>query len=143
MSLPKIADRFSAQRQQSDTLYSDFFANLNFHPDSSQLMVAKNEAAVTRSIRNLLLTNKYERLFQPTIGCNLNLFLFEDISPQTEASIKTQITQTIENFEPRAKLIDVAVTGYPEQNGYVVTIIYYITTIANPITVNIPLLRVR
>ena len=143
MALPTIADRFSAQRQQSDTLYSDFFANLNFHPDSSQLMVLKNEAAVTRSIRNLLLTNKYERLFQPTLGCNLNHFLFEDISPQTEASIKTQITRTIENFEPRAKLIDVAVTGYPDQNGYVVTIVYYLTTIANPITINIPLLRVR
>ena len=143
MSLPKVADRYSAQRPVSNILYTDFLTNFNVHPDSSQLMVLKNEAAVTRSIKNLLLTNKYERLFQPTIGSNLNLFLFEDISPQTQASIKTSIIETIENYEPRAKLIDVAVTGYPDQNGYMVTIIYYITTIANPITINIPLIRVR
>lgn len=143
MALPTVADRFSAKRSPDNNLYSDFFTNLNSHPDSLQLMVLRNENAVTRSIKNLLLTNKYERLFQPTIGSNLSNFLFEDISPQTEASIKTQIIQTIENFESRAKLIDVVVTGYPEQNGYVVTIVYYLTTITNPITINIPLIRVR
>lgn len=143
MALPTVADRFSAKRSSSDNLYSDFLTNFNFHPDSSQLMAIKDEAAVTRSIRNLLSTNKYERLFQPTIGSNLSHFLFEDVSAHTEASIKTQITQTIENFEPRAKLIDVIVTAYPDQNGYVVTILYYLTTISNPITINIPLIRVR
>lgn len=143
MALPKLADRYSAQRSAADYLYSDFLVNLNAHPDSKQLIASKNEVAVTRSIRNLILTNKYERLFQPIVGSNINNFLFEDISSHTEASIKSHIIETIENYEPRARLIDVLVTGYPEQNGYVVTIIYYITTIANPITVNIPLIRVR
>lgn len=143
MALPKVADRFSLKRSSDNNLYSDFFTNFNSHPDSLQLMVLKDQNAVTRSIKNLLLTNKYERLFQPTIGSNLSKFLFEDISPQTEASIKSQITETIENYEPRAKLIDVIVTGYPDQNGYVVTIVYYITTVTNPITINIPLIRVR
>lgn len=143
MALPKAADRFSAKRPSSTGLYSDFLTNLNAHPDSKQLISIKEEAAVTRSIKNLLLTNKYERLFQPTIGSNLSHFLFEDISSFTEDSIKTQIIQTIENYEPRAKLIDVVVTGYPDQNGYVVTIVYYLTTITNAITINIPLIRVR
>ena len=143
MALPKVSDRFSARRSPSNVLYSDFLTNLNAHPDSKQLIALKEEAAVTRSIKNLLLTNKYERLFQPALGSNLSHFLFEDISPHTEASIKNQITETIENYEPRAKLVDVAVTGYPDQNGYVVTIIYYLTTIANSVTINIPLIRVR
>lgn len=143
MALSKVADRFSAQRSINNDLYSDFLTNLNIHPDSKQLMTAKNEAAVTRSIKNLLLTNKYERLFQPTVGSNLSHFLFEDISAHTEASIKNQIVQTIENYEPRAKLLDVSVTGYPDQNGYVVTITYYLTTITNSVTINIPLIRVR
>ena len=143
MASPSIADRYSAQKSKDQFLYSDFLTNFNFHPDSKQFMTIKNEVAVTRSIRNLLFTNKYERLFQPTIGSNLNHFLFEDISTFTSSSIKSAIIQTIENYEPRAKIIDVIVSPYPDENGYVVTLIYYITTIANPITVNIPLIRVR
>lgn len=143
MALPSVADRFSARRSPNKTLYSDFLTDLNVHPDSKQIVLSKDEVAVTRSIKNLLLTNKYERLFQPSVGCNLRNFLFEDISPHTQASIKSQVQTTIENFEPRANLIDVIVTGYPEQNGYIITIIFYITTVANPITINIPLVRVR
>jgi len=143
MALPSVADRFSARRSPEKNLYSDFLTDLNVHPDSKQIVLSKDEVAVSRSIKNLLLTNKYERLFQPTLGSNLRNFLFEDVSPQTQASIKSQIENTIENFEPRAKLIDVAITPYPDQNGYVVTIVFYITTIANPVTINIPLIRVR
>lgn len=143
MASPSIADRFSAQKSKDEFLYSDFLTNLNAHPDSKQLMTIKNEVAVTRSIRSLLLTNKYERLFQPTIGSNLNYFLFEDVSSSTSAAIKSAIIQTIENYEQRANIIDVIVSPYPDENGYVVTILYYITTIANTITINIPLIRVR
>lgn len=143
MAAPSLADRYSAQKSKEEFLYSDFLTNFNAHPDSKQLMTIKNEAAVTRSIRNLLSTNKYERLFQPTIGSNLNNFLFEDVSAITSAAIRSAIVQTIENYEPRAKIIDVIVSPYPDENGYVVTLLYYITTIANPITVNIPLIRVR
>ena len=143
MAAPSVADRYSAQKSKDQFLYSDFLTNFNAHPDSKQLMTIKNEVAVTRSIRNLLSTNKYERLFQPTIGSNLNHFLFEDISTFTSAAIKSAIIQTIENYEPRAKIIDVIVSPYQNDNGYVVTLLYYITTIANPITVNIPLIRVR
>lgn len=143
MALPTFADRFSAQVSKDNALYSDFLTNFNMHPDSNQLIVNKNEVAVTRSIRNLILTNKYERLFQPTIGSSIRDFLFEDISSHTSVSIKDAIVNTIENFEPRATLIDVIVSPYPDEQGYVITIIYYITTSANPITVNIPLIRVR
>lgn len=143
MALPTVADRFSAQVSKDNALYSDFLTNFNMHPDSNQLIVNKNEVAVTRSIRNLILTNKYERLFQPIIGSNIRDFLFEDISSHTSVSIKDAIVSTIENFEPRATLIDVIVSPYPDEHGYVITIIYYITTSANPITVNIPLIRVR
>jgi len=143
MASPSVADRFSARRPNNKIAYSDFLNNLNAHPDSKQIVLSKDEVAVSRSIKNLLLTNKYERLFQPSLGCNLRHFLFEDVSPHTQASIKSQIENTIQNFEPRANLIDVIVSGYPDQNGYVITIIFYITTIANPVTLNIPLVRVR
>ena len=106
-------------------------------------MTVKDEVAVMRSIKSLLLTNKYERLFQPSLGSNLRNFLFEDISRQTQASIQNAIRETIRNHEPRANIIDVIATGYPDQNGYVVTIIFYLRSIENAVTLNIPLIRVR
>lgn len=143
MAIPKVADRFSAQRPKEDNLYSDFLVNFNAHPDNKQLMRNTNEEAVIRSIKNLLFTNKYERLFQPTIGSNITSLLFEPISPETESDIVDQIKETIENHEPRAKLIDVVASGYPDQNAYAVTIVFYITTVENAITLNLPLYRVR
>lgn len=143
MALPKVADRFSAQRPKEQNLYSDFLDNLNVHPDNNQLILNKNEEAIIRSIKNLLFTNKYERLFQPTIGSNLQKYLFEPISPQTQSGITNQIKETIENFEPRANLLDVIVTPYTDENAYVVTIIFYVNSIENVITINIPLIRVR
>ena len=79
MALPSVADRYSAQRPKNQALYSDFLTNFNAHPDSKQLMTVKDEVAVMRSIKSLLLTNKYERLFQPSLGSNLRNFLFEDM----------------------------------------------------------------
>jgi phage baseplate assembly protein W len=143
MALPKISDRFSAQKDTADIQYSDFLTNFNSHPDSKQLALLQNELAVVRSIKNLLSTNKYERLFQPSIGSNLRNFLFEDVSPSTESSIAEQCRNTIQNYEPRAKLIDISTEAYPDQNAYIVSITFYVKSIDNPITVNIPLTRVR
>jgi len=143
MALPKVADRFTAQRPKDRNLYSDFLVNLNPHPDNNQLVVSTNEEAIIRSIKNLLLTNKYERLFQPSIGSNIQKYLFEPISPQTQSGIANQVRETIENFEPRAKLIDVVVSPYMDENAYVITIVFYVTSIENAITINIPLIRVR
>ncbi len=143
MALPSVADRYSAQRSINNTLYSDFLTNFNAHPDSKQLMAVKDEVAVMRSIKSLLLTNKYERLFQPSLGSNLRNFLYEDVSRQTQSSIQNAIRETIRNYEPRANIIDVIATGYPDQNGYVVSIIFYLRNIENAVTLNIPLIRVR
>jgi len=143
MALPKVADRYTAQRPKSEDLYSDFLVNVNAHPDNGQIVTNKNEDAVISSIKNLLFTNKYERLFQPEIGSNIQKFLFEPISPQTEVGIVNQIRETIENYEPRAKLIDVIASGYADENAYMVTITFYVTTIENVITINVPLYRVR
>ena len=143
MALPKVADRFSAQRPKDQNLYSDFLVNLNAHPDTNQLVVNRNEEAIIRSVKNLLFTNKYERLFQPRIGSNIHKYLFEPISPQTQTGIRDQVRETIENFEPRAKILDIVVSPYMDENAYVITIVFYVTTVENAITINIPLIRVR
>jgi phage baseplate assembly protein W len=106
-------------------------------------MLLKNEASVIRSIKNLLNTNKYERLFQPSLGSNIRNFLFENITPQTALALKNDIISTIENYEPRARIIEVIVDSLPDKNAYVVTITFYVANITTPVTIQVPLVKVR
>jgi phage baseplate assembly protein W len=136
------SDRYTELTDIEET-YSDFLTNLNPHPVSGMLLRFVNEKAVTRSIRNLIMTNKGERLYQPDIGSDIRSLLFEPISPLTSNLINRFIQQTITRFEPRAKVIRVEAIPQEEQNRYVVTIVYMLINRPDPITTNITLQRVR
>lgn len=142
MAIVSVADRFTLRRDNT-TVYSDFLTNLNPHPDSKQIITNKNEDAIVRSIKNLILTNRFERPFQPTIGSRINAFLFENMSPQVADAIKAEVEQTITEHEPRARLIDVLVAPVEERNMYVVTVIFYTVNVEQPITFKVVLERVR
>jgi phage baseplate assembly protein W len=142
MAITSVADRFTLRRVDN-TLYRDFLTNLNPHPDSKQLVTNDNEDAVVRSIKNLILTDKFERPFQPNIGCRIKSFLFENISPQVTTAIRTEIETTINDHEPRAKLLEVIVAPIEERNMYVITIVFYTINIEEPITFKVVLERVR
>ena len=142
MAITSVADRFTLRRVDN-TLYRDFLTNLNPHPDSKQLVTNENEDAVVRSIKNLILTDKFERPFQPTIGCRIKSFLFENISPQVTSAIRTEIETTINEHEPRAKLLEVIVSPIEERNMYVVTVVFYTVNVEEPITFKVVLERVR
>jgi phage baseplate assembly protein W len=135
-------DKFTAVTAQSQ-IYSDLFTNLDVHPDNHDLVIKKNENAVKTAIRNLILTNKYERPFAPTIGGNIRNFLFEPITPVTQQNLKDEIISIITNYERRANLIDVVVSPNVDENAYEITIIFSIINIGTPITLNTFLYRVR
>ena len=136
------SDKYTTTQKQQE-FYSDFFPNLTPHPDTGELVRLTNEDAVKRSIRNLVMTNKYERLRNPSIKSNVRKTLFENISPQSATSLASHIKETITNNEPRAKLIDVLVAANEDQHMYTVSIIFYVEAIGNPTTLNINLYRVR
>lgn len=123
--------------------FSDFYTDLDPHPDTMQVMKYTNEKAVIRSIKNLLSTDKYERLFQPDIGSDIRKQLFELITPITTATLKTAIETTIKRYEPRAGLLDVIVTPYEERNLYVITITFFIANSQEATTFTVQLSRVR
>jgi hypothetical protein len=82
--------------------------------------------AVKRSVRNLVLTNHYEKPFHPEIGSGVRNILFEPMTPITAYILTQQIENVIENFEPRARLI--SVTAHPDldRNSYECTIEFYV-----------------
>jgi phage baseplate assembly protein W len=136
------SDKFTATTTQT-LLYSDFQTNLTVHPEIHDVVVNKNENAVKTALSNLLKTNKYERPFQPNFGSNLQKYLFEPIGPVTTSSIQKDITDTITNFEPRVRLINVSVTPYVDNNAYQVTIQFYIVNSSQPSTLSTILYRVQ
>lgn len=131
------------QQTQPDELYSDFLTDFNPHPVSGQLLRVINEPAVTRSIRNLILTNNGERLYQPSIGSGVRKLLFEHINAATTDLLSQMIQQTIDEHEPRAKVLAVNVIPYYDQHKYVVTIKYMIINNTTPISIELTLTRVR
>jgi len=122
--------------------YSDFRSDL-LHPAYGDLVVIQNEDAIIRSIKNILLTDYYERPFRPRFGANLKALLFENISSVTELQIKNAITNAIQNYEPRANLETVYVVASPDQNAYNVTIVFSVINKIDPIIFTVILNRVR
>ena len=82
--------------------------------------------AVKRSIRNLILTNHYEKPFHPEIGSGVRGMLFELMSPLTAHVLTKNIENVITNFEPRARLVGVRASPDLDRNEYEVTIEFYV-----------------
>lgn len=123
--------------------YSDFSVNLDAHPDNKQLIKKVNENAVIRSLKNLILTNKYERPFNPGLGSNISKLLFEPMTQATTIGIKSVIEETINNYEPRVNLLDVIVSPIEHQNAYVIQITFFLSAIQETINFTLQLSRVR
>lgn len=136
------SDKYTETNKQRD-FYSDFFADLTVHPNTEDLVRYTNEDSVKRSIHNLLLTNKYERMFNPDLGSNINKILFEQISVSSASMLKTYCEETINNFEKRAKLIDIQVDSDEINQSYRVTIYFYVVNKPDPVGLAINLYRVR
>ena len=82
--------------------------------------------AVKRSIRNLVLTNHYEKPFHPEIGSGVRGILFEPMTPLTAHILTRKIEDVIVNFEPRARLISVRAQPNLDRNEYECTIEFYV-----------------
>ena len=107
-------------------IYSDI--DLFFGPKTGSKDINKvnDIAAVKRSVRNLILTNPYEKPFHPEIGSGVRDILFEPMTPITAYVLTMRIEEVIENFEPRARLIGVRALPNLDNNAYEVTIEFYV-----------------
>ena len=99
--------------------------------------------AVKRSVKNLVQTNFYERPFHPELGCGVRELLFENFTPVTGIFIRRKVEEVITNFEPRARISQVAVNEQPDRNGIEVTVYFYVMNMPNPVSVTTVLQRIR
>ena len=106
--------------------FKDLSVTFKKHPVSDDLVVVKDKAAIVQSIRNLLLTNKGERPFQPQLWSDIYRVLFEPLDFGTAALIREAVTETITNYEPRVIVNTVIVTPDFDSNGFEVELSYLI-----------------
>jgi len=123
--------------------WSDLDLDFQAHPVTKDIVTKTDVEAVKRSVRNLILTNRYERPFQPQIDGGVTRHLFELSSPMTKSNIQGAIKTAISNFEPRAEVISVFVGGALDRNGFYVTIEFRVVNHPNPVTIELFLERLR
>jgi len=128
---------------ETSRVFKDLDLNFTAHPIRKDVSVFKNEYAIINSIKNLVLTNHYERPFRPEIGSNIRRLLFEQVDSISAAQIEREIAETINNFEPRAQISKVTATPSPDENGYKMTLEFFIINSTNPVTINFFLERIR
>ena len=114
---------------RSVRLYKDIALSFERNSNTKDIIVKKDVAAVKQSVRNLILTNHFERPFHPEIGSSVTALLFEPMSPITANILQRQVSECIVNFEPRARLVSVNANPNLNRNAYEVTINFYVVNI--------------
>ena len=131
------------ESQRSVRIYKDL--NLDFQQNTATKDIQKiiDVEAVKRSVRNLINLNHYEKPFHPEIGSNLRAMLFENMTPQMNALISRQIEELIQNYEPRARLVQARTIPLFDRNAYAVTINFQVVNSPEPVVVEQLLERLR
>jgi len=129
--------------KRSNRIYSDL--NLSFTKNPATKDVAKvfDIQAIKRAVKNIILTNKYERPFNPDFGCNLRGFLFENITDPILVLMKDRISTAIEKYEPRVSVEDIVINEDIENNGVNIMVSFLVTGAEEPVTVSTFLQKVR
>ena len=122
--MPWDASRQNEKR--SSRVYKDLNLNFGVNPVTNDVTTVTDVNAVKRSVRNLLLTNHYDRPFHPEIGSNVQALLFENFGPITGNQLSRTIEEMIANFEPRARVETVECFPILETNTYDVRIYFYV-----------------
>ena len=112
--------------------FKDLSASFQTNPLSNDLIALKNESAIARSVRNLVLTIQGERPFQPVLGTGVNNLLFDNMDKLTASAIRSELRTTIENYEPRVEINEIIVEADFERNAFDVTLQYFIIGIDVP-----------
>lgn len=133
----------SVRQINRDPDYSDLDMDFIMNPSTNDVKILKGEASVKRSIRNLMLTNYFERPFQSRIGSDIPRLLFEPTTSITQIQLEKAIRLCIENFEPRVSLQTVKVTYDPDEYGFNVRLEYIILNKNLPVVSTLFLERIR
>ena len=129
--------------KRSNRIYADLNLSFTKNPATKDVARLFDVQAIKRSVKNIILTNKYERPFNSDFGCNLRGFLFENITEPLLVIIKDRVAMAIEKYEPRVSVEDVVVKEDIDKNGISIMFSFLINGTEAPVSVSTFLQRVR
>ena len=94
---------------RSTYIYKDLSLFFTPNPVSGDVTMVTDVQDIKRSVRNLVMTNRFEKPFHPEIASHVRDLLFEPFSPVTINLLRNRIETVLENYEPRVTLTDVEV----------------------------------
>ena len=106
--------------------FKDLSVTFKKHPVTDDLVQVKDKAAIVQAIQGILLTRKGERPFQPELGCDVQNMLSEPLDYASAGTIKQEIRETIDRYEPRVTVTKLDCTPDFDNNGYNVEMQYTI-----------------
>lgn len=104
--------------------FKDISMTFQSNPLTGDLIALKNENAIARSVKNIVLTIPGEKPFDPRFGSRITDLLFENVDEITAINIETEIRNSIERYEPRVKLTSVRAQVDIDGNSFNVTLVY-------------------
>ena len=122
--------------------YKDIDCSFEKRP-SGDVYKKTDAAAVKQSVRNLLLTNRGEKPFQPYHGSQLQRLLFSLDTEIDQDDVEQVVTNAIRNYEPRARVLDVNANFSPDYNSANVTVLFRVVNTMEEVTVTVTIARVR
>lgn len=123
--------------------FSDLDLDFIAHPTTGDIVKKTGVEALKRSVRNLILTNFYDRPFRSYIGSNAQKLLFENANPLTSNFLKDSINEVLTNYEPRIAVRGIQVNFDIDNNGYNVVLAFSIVNNNLPVVINLFLERIR
>jgi phage baseplate assembly protein W len=126
-----------------EPIYSDLSTNFSLNAMTGDVVRLTEMDAVKRAIKNLIMTNKYERLLDPRFGAGINALLFEPMTPLVTITIRDTIETSISTYEPRADLKTVDVVPDYDGQTYYVDIVFSLRNTNQTGTVQFLIDRIR
>ena len=130
--------------ESKEKIYTDIPLSFTAHPVTGNVKTLTNADSIIQSVKNIVLTNFFERPYAPYLGGNIYNRLFDNVeSTYTQFLIAEDITTSLENYEPRADILNVSVFPDTDRNTLKVKVKFIPVTSAEPVTVDVIVERVR
>ena len=123
--------------------HRDLDLSLKIHPIRKDIIPLKDDAALKNAVRNLLITNFYERPFGDDKGANLRGLLFEPVGVITNIELRDNIRSVLRKYEPRIRVNNIDIIDIFDSNQYRIEVNFTIKQSNQNAMVEIVLRRLR
>ena len=107
---PGMLGADSVNNADRDTfIYRDLSLFFTPNPVSGDVSVVTDVQDIKRSVRNLVMPNKFDRAFHPEISSHVRDLLFERFTPITFNLLRQRIESILENYEPRVRVTEIQI----------------------------------